>query len=135
MSEDAVQYAPDKTAAVREAARILRPGGRFVFTAFELEPEHVKGLPVIGEDPVDDYRPLLSAAGFNIETWEEVPGLAGATADDLPSPAGRARSPGPGDGPSRGHGPLYRADSDAPAADLPPKNPCRGNQGTRGLSG
>ncbi len=74
MSEDAIQYAPDKTAAVREAARILRPGGRFVFTAFELEPEHVKGVPVIGEDPVDDYRPLLKAAGFDVEVYEEVPG-------------------------------------------------------------
>ena len=74
MSEDAIQYAPDKTAAVREAARILRPGGRFVFTAFELEPDHVKGVPVIGDDPVDDYGPLLSAAGFNVETYEEIPG-------------------------------------------------------------
>ncbi len=74
MSEDAIQYAPDKTAAIKEAARILRPGGRFVFTAFELEPEHVKGVPVIGDDPVDDYRPLLSAAGFNIGTYEGVPG-------------------------------------------------------------
>src|SRR3990172_4427095 len=28
MSEDALQYAPDKSAAIREAARILCPGGR-----------------------------------------------------------------------------------------------------------
>lgn len=74
MSEDAIQYAPDKRAAVHEAARILRSGGRLVFTAFELEPEHVKGVPVIGEDPVADYRPLLADAGFNIETYQEVPG-------------------------------------------------------------
>jgi SAM-dependent methyltransferase len=74
MSEDAIQYAPDKTAALWEAARILRPGGRLVFTAFELEPEHVTGLPVIGDDPVDDYRPRLSATGFNVETYEDVPG-------------------------------------------------------------
>ncbi len=74
MSEDALQYAPDKTAAMREAARILRPGGRLVFAAFELDPGHVEGVPVIGDDPVDDYRPLLEAAGFNVETYEEIPG-------------------------------------------------------------
>ncbi|MHB8376831.1 MAG: SAM-dependent methyltransferase [Dehalococcoidia bacterium] len=38
MSVDALQYAPDKQAAIAEAARILRPGGRFVFTAYELDP-------------------------------------------------------------------------------------------------
>jgi len=74
MSEDALQYAPDKGAAMREAARILRPGGRLVFTAFELDPDHVAGLPVLGTDPVDDYRPLLNAAGFTIEVYEEAPG-------------------------------------------------------------
>jgi len=74
MSEDAIQYAPNKSAAMREAARILRPGGRLVFTAFELDPGHVQGLPVLGEDPVDDYRPLLGAAGFSITAYEEAPG-------------------------------------------------------------
>jgi ubiquinone/menaquinone biosynthesis C-methylase UbiE len=74
MSEDALQYAPDKSAAVREIARILRPGGRFVFTAFELDPDRVSGLPVLGEDPVSDYKPLLEAAGFAIDAYEETPG-------------------------------------------------------------
>ena len=74
MSEDAIQYTPDKRAAVTEAARILRPGGRLVFTAFELDPAHTAGLPVIGDDPVDDYRLLLEAAGFTVDDYREVPG-------------------------------------------------------------
>jgi ubiquinone/menaquinone biosynthesis C-methylase UbiE len=74
MSEDALQYAPDKRAAAAEAARILRPGARMVFTAFELEPSRAAGLPVFGADPVADYRPLLSEAGFTVEAYEEVPG-------------------------------------------------------------
>ncbi len=74
MSEDAIQYVPDKKAAIQETARVLRPGGRLVFTAFELDPVRAKVLPVIGEDPVDDYRPLLEGAGFAIEAYEEAPG-------------------------------------------------------------
>ena len=74
MSEDALQYAPNKGTALREIAHILRPGGRFAFTAFELEPARVAALPVLGDDPVSDYGPLLKAAGFAIDTYEEVPG-------------------------------------------------------------
>jgi ubiquinone/menaquinone biosynthesis C-methylase UbiE len=74
MSEDAMQYAPHKRALFREAARLLRPAGRIVFTAFELDPPAVQGLPVIGADPVDDYRPLLNEAGLAVERYEEVPG-------------------------------------------------------------
>lgn len=74
MSEDALQYAPDKRAAMAEAARILRPAGRLVFTAYELDPDRAASLPILGADPVDDYRPLLRDAGFSIEVYEEVPG-------------------------------------------------------------
>jgi SAM-dependent methyltransferase len=72
-SEDALQYAPDKRSAFAEAARIMRGGGRFVFTAFELDETGVAGLPVIGADPVDDYRPLLETVGFKVDVYEEVP--------------------------------------------------------------
>lgn len=74
MSEDAIQYTSDKRAAIGEAARVIRPGGRLVFTAFELDPSHTAGVPVIGDDPVDDYRPLLDAAGFAVDDYREVPG-------------------------------------------------------------
>ena len=74
MSEDALQYAPDKLAALSEIARILRPDGRLVFTAFELEQARVAGLPILGDDPVDDYRPLLEATGFVVHSYDEAPG-------------------------------------------------------------
>jgi SAM-dependent methyltransferase len=72
MTVDALQYAPDKTKALVEVSRILRPGGRFAFVAFELDPERVAGLPV-WDDPVDDYRPLLARAGFEILSYDQIP--------------------------------------------------------------
>ena len=74
MSEDALQYATDKRAALVEAARILRPGGRFVFTAYELDPKRAADLPILGADTTDDYRPLLEEAGFSVTLYEEVAG-------------------------------------------------------------
>jgi SAM-dependent methyltransferase len=74
MSEDALQYAPDKRALFAEAVRILRPAGRIAFTAFEIEPSRASGLPVLGANPVPDYQPLMEEAGFAIDSYEEVPG-------------------------------------------------------------
>src|SRR5436190_3276667 len=71
MTVDALQYAPDKAAALREFARIIRPGGTLAFFAFELDPERARGLPVIGDDPVDDYCPLLRDAGFNVLQYDQ----------------------------------------------------------------
>ena len=73
-SEDALQYAPDKGEAMREVARILRPGGRFVFTAFELDAERAAPLAVLSTDPVEDYRPCLAEAGFDVDAYEEIAG-------------------------------------------------------------
>jgi SAM-dependent methyltransferase len=73
MSEDALQYTVNKRAAVGEVARVLRPGGRFVFTAYELDAARAS-TPVLGLDPVEDYRPALLDAGFRIDVYEEAPG-------------------------------------------------------------
>jgi SAM-dependent methyltransferase len=74
MSVDAFQYAPDKRAALAEFFRILRPGGRVAVIAFEVDPARAAGVPVIGADPITDYVPLLEAAGFDVEAYEETPG-------------------------------------------------------------
>lgn len=74
MSEDALQYAPDKGAALAEAARVLRPGGRLVCSTYELDAKQASGMPILGLDPVEDYRPILAKAGFRVESYEEVPG-------------------------------------------------------------
>lgn len=74
MSEDALQYAPDKEAAFAEAGRILRPSGRLVFTAYELAPDRAANLPILGADMVSDYRPVLEAAGFTVEIYDEASG-------------------------------------------------------------
>ena len=31
-------------------------------------------MPILGLDPVEDYRPALAKAGFSVETYDEVPG-------------------------------------------------------------
>jgi ubiquinone/menaquinone biosynthesis C-methylase UbiE len=74
MSLDALQYAPNKADAFGEMARVLKANGRLAFTAFEVLPDRVAGLDVLGDDPVDDYRPILESAGFAIETYDETDG-------------------------------------------------------------
>jgi ubiquinone/menaquinone biosynthesis C-methylase UbiE len=76
MTIEAFQYAPDKRAALNELARILKPGGRVGIVCFEVDPAKVAGLPVLGVDPVIDYTPLLTDAGFTVDAYEETLGWA-----------------------------------------------------------
>jgi len=71
LTVDALQYAPDKAAAYAEMARIVRPGRRAVIAVFEVDPDRVHGVPVLGDDPITDHRPLLEAAGFTVDSYEE----------------------------------------------------------------
>jgi ubiquinone/menaquinone biosynthesis C-methylase UbiE len=70
MSVDVIwMVSPNTLAALREVARVLKPGARFVLSNWDrdLSPP---GYP----PPVSDHRLLLKEAGFEIETYEEVPG-------------------------------------------------------------
>ena len=77
MTIEAFQYAPDKRAALMEFARILKPRGRVAIVCFEVDPTKVSGVPILGVEPVADYAPPLTDAGFKIDLYEETPGWSG----------------------------------------------------------
>jgi SAM-dependent methyltransferase len=68
LSIDALLFAPDKRAAVREIARVLEPGGRLVATTWDYHTQPVNRPP-----QVDDHRPLLTEAGFRVLGYDETP--------------------------------------------------------------
>lgn len=70
VSVDVLLMVPDKLAAVREVARILRPGARFIFTTRDVDLPSLRGVAAA---QVADHRPLLEAAGFIVEAYEEPP--------------------------------------------------------------
>lgn len=66
-SLDALLFAPDKSAALAEVNRILRPGARFVGTTWELRASSAH----FGIAAFDDYRGEFLKAGFEVEAYEE----------------------------------------------------------------
>jgi SAM-dependent methyltransferase len=62
VSMDALPFAPDRDAALRELRRILRPGARAVFTGGRNLPGHPKYVP--GRRSWEEY---ISAAGLELE--------------------------------------------------------------------
>jgi len=106
ISNCVINLAEDKSAVVREAFRVLKPGGRFAVS----DMVELRSLPpvvkekldawagcIAGTIPVEDYRQILVGAGFeapDIEITNEhgVEGLPGA----IGSASIRARKPRPG---------------------------------------
>jgi SAM-dependent methyltransferase len=66
MSVDAFLFTPDKAAAAHELARVIRPGGRLAMTTWDYHSQPENRPP-----QVDDHRPLLEAAGFEVERYDE----------------------------------------------------------------
>jgi SAM-dependent methyltransferase len=68
MSIDALLFTPDKACAVRELARVLRPGGRVVFTTWDYSRQPAGRPPQVA-----DHQPLLVDAGLDVLVYEETP--------------------------------------------------------------
>lgn len=68
VSMDALPFTPDKDAALRELARILRPGARAVFTTAERLPTHPRYDP---REP--SWAQRVERAGLRVEVERERP--------------------------------------------------------------
>lgn len=105
ISNCVINLAEDKGEVIREAFRVLKPGGRFAVSDMvelrDLPPQVKQALDawagcVAGTIPVGQYRQLMEGAGFvdvdfEITNEQSVEGLPGA----IGSAAIRARKPLP----------------------------------------
>jgi SAM-dependent methyltransferase len=67
LSMDVLLFVPDKRAALLEVARILKLGGRFVGTTWELRAESA----ALSAAAFDEYPSAFRDAGLTIEVYEE----------------------------------------------------------------
>ena len=86
ISLDVLPFVPDKAAAAREIARILRPGARLAFTTWERlgrpagdDPQRRALASTFHDHPLlqsarVDYRQLIETAGLTVEAYQEPPG-------------------------------------------------------------
>jgi SAM-dependent methyltransferase len=63
---DSLRLTPDKRAAVREMARVLKPGSRLGITTWDYHRQ-----PAGRPSQVSDHRPLLQEAGFGVTAYQE----------------------------------------------------------------
>ncbi len=72
MSIDALQLVPDRLAAFRECARVLRPSARLVLTSWDHPGDVPREALLPGRELVPDSRPLLEAAGFRVVAYDRI---------------------------------------------------------------
>ena len=65
VSADAVFFAADRVAVFTEVARVLRPGGRFIFTADESDSDNPRAVP--------DWAPIIELGGLDVVARAEIP--------------------------------------------------------------
>lgn len=68
MSVDALLFTPHKGAALRELARIARPGARLVLTTWDFD-----GQPPNRPPQVSDHRDIARDAGFDVIAYDDTP--------------------------------------------------------------
>ena len=69
LSLDVLLFVPNKSAALQEAARILKAGGILGFTSWEQSGFSER----LGSEQCADYRPMIEAAGLIVGSYEEPP--------------------------------------------------------------
>ncbi|HTO11451.1 MAG TPA: methyltransferase domain-containing protein [Candidatus Binatia bacterium] len=80
LSQEAFLHVEDKAAVLREAHRVLAPGGRLAFTDWVARPKLGDGerrrlrewMAAVTLQTLDTYRALLGAAGFGSVTVEDL---------------------------------------------------------------